>query len=116
MNVSFKITYNNHNHYHKTKSEGNNGIPCEEQFVSQVPEGEGAGVWGTSVSLYGEELEKVQCCKVPVESLAKGEVKPQMRQVYWPWDYRHLAGGGKLCVEGGSFVLHQNPCLPNPVQ
>ena len=45
MNVSFNITCNNHNHNHKRKSEGNNGLPCKEQFESQVPEGEAARFW-----------------------------------------------------------------------
>ena len=117
MNVSFNITCDNHNHNHKTKSEGNNGLPCEEQFESQVPEGDrSCKVLDTSVSLDGEGLENVRYCKAPVVSLAQGEVKPLMRQVYWPWDSRYLAGGGKLRVEGGSFVLHQNPCPLNPVQ
>ena len=108
--------YDNHNHNYKTKCEGNNGLPCEEQFQSHVPEGEAARVLGTSASLDGEGLENVLSCKAPVVSLAQGEVKPLMRQVYWPWDSSHPAGGGKLRVEGGSFVLHQNPCLPNPAQ
>ena len=116
MNVPFNITCNKHNHNHKTKSEGNNGLPCEEQFESQVPEGEAARFWDISVSLDGQGLENVRYCKAPVVSLAQGEVKPLMRQAYWPWDSRYLAGGGKLSVEGGSFVLHQNPCPPNPVQ
>ena len=67
------------------------------------------------MSLDGEGLENVRYCKAPVVSLAKGEVKPLMRQFYWPWDSRYLAGGGKLRVEGGSFVLH-TPRSPNPVQ
>ena len=43
------------------------------------------------MSLDGEELENVRYCKAPVVSLAQGEVKPLMRQVYWPWDSRYLA-------------------------
>ena len=119
MNVSFNITCDNHNHNHnhKTKSDSNNGLPCEEQFESQVPEGDrSCKVLDTSVSLDGEGLENVRYRKAPVVSLAQGEVKPLMRQGYWPWDSRYLIGGGKLCVEGRSFVLHQNPCPPNPVQ
>ena len=106
MNVSFNITCNNHNHNHN--SEGNSGLPCEAQFESQVPEGEAARFWTHQCPWTAKGFENVRNCKALVVSLAQGEVKPLMRQVYWLGDSRYLAGGGKLHVEGGSFVLCQN--------